>query len=44
MIISFEEPPSRNHFESEEEYKKAFKEWKELFDVMLEKYGNITLT
>ena len=27
MIISYEEPPNRKHFDSEEEYQKAFKEW-----------------
>jgi len=40
MIISYEEPPKRKHFKSEEEYQKAFKEWKELFDAILEKHGN----
>jgi len=32
MIISFEEPPNRKQFESEEEYIKAYKEWKKAFD------------
>ena len=41
MIISYEEPPNRKHFDSEEDYQKAFNEWKELFDEILEKHGNI---
>ena len=41
MIISFEEPPSREQFDSEEDYQKAYKEWKEMFESILEKHGNI---
>ena len=40
MIISYEEPPNRKHFDSEEAYQKAFNEWKEVFDSILEKHGN----
>jgi len=40
MIISFEEPPRREQFDSKEEYQKAFKEWKKVFDSILEKHGN----
>ena len=41
MIISYEEPPNIKHFDSEEDYQKAFEEWKEVFDSILEKHGNI---
>ena len=40
MIISFEEPPNRKQFESEEEYIKAYKDWKKAFDLSMKKYGN----
>jgi len=40
MIISFEEPPNRKYFDSEEEYQKAFKEWKEVSDSILKRHGN----
>ena len=40
MIISYEEPPSREYFESEEDYQKAFKEWKKVFDSILKEHGN----
>jgi len=42
MIISFEEPPNRKQFDSEEDYQKAYKEWKTAFDSVMKKYGNIS--
>jgi hypothetical protein len=42
MIISFEEPPSREQFDSEEDYQKAYNDWKKAFDSAMEKYGNIS--
>jgi len=42
MIISFEEPPSRKQFDSEEDYQKAYKEWEKAFDSAMKKYGNIS--
>jgi len=42
MIISFEEPPSREQFDSEEDYQKAYKDWKKAFDSAMKKYGNIS--
>jgi len=42
VIISFEEPPNRKQFESEKEYKKAYKVWKKAFDDAMKKFGNDT--
>ena len=39
MIISFEEPPNRKYFESEREYRKALKEWKTVYDSIMQRYG-----
>jgi len=41
MIISFEEPPSREKFDTEEDYQKAYKDWRKAFDSAIKKYGNI---
>ena len=42
MIISFEEPPSREQFDSEEDYQKAYQDWKKAFDSAMKNYGNIS--
>ena len=42
MIISFEKPPSREQFDSEEDYEKAYKDWKKAFDSAMKNYGNIS--
>ena len=42
MIISFEEPPSREQFNSEEDYEKTYKDWKKAFDDAMKKFGNET--
>jgi len=44
MIISFEEPPSRDQFDSEEDYQKAYQDWKKAFDSAMKNYGNISNT